>query len=604
MTLMLAQAVSAPLNYWPFVVLIISVGLIVLLITKLRLHAFIALILAAITAGLLTDINQLVDPKIRAAWDVPAKSKWIQAVELTATEFGMTAGKIGIVIALASIIGLCLMESGAADKVVRRFLAVFGEKRAGLAILVSGYILSIPIFFDTFFMLLLPLAVAMRLRTGKDYLLYIMAICCGGTVTHSLIAPHPGPLAMAESLKLDLGLTIMVGIVAGIIPTTCSWLAMKWVSRHLDVPLREVPGLSLADLRKNAQKPESELPPFWLSILPVILPILLISTASTFVAIQGKGFEKDNFKDAPAFVARLKANADPVAQYLNTQLTDKTRAALATSAPAQPSIACQELLVGDLNEVIRKKIVFDPARFQGVPLRPGTEELRQLAPQADNLVRLNRALLEDAFPAELTATRGMNATLYTAGAFWGNRNIALFVGAVLALLLLVRVRRGLTFARIAELIEPPFATAGVIILITSAGGAFGLMLKNAGVGDAVKSAVEGKAVNLLLLSWAVSAVIRVAQGSATVAMLTTSAMIYPIMSTGPALPYHPVYVFMAIGFGAMMLSWMNDSGFWVVGKLSGFTEKETLKSWTVVVSVNSLSGLLVCLVFSKILPLV
>jgi GntP family gluconate:H+ symporter len=108
----------------------------------------------------------------------------------------------------------------------------------------------------------------------------------------------------------------------------------------------------------------------------------------------------------------------------------------------------------------------------------------------------------------------------------------------------------------------------------------------------------------LLLSWAVAAVIRVAQGSATVAMLTTAAMIYPIMSGGAALPYHPVYVFMAIGFGAMFLSWMNDSGFWVVGKLSGFTESETLRSWTVVVTVNSVAGLMTCLVFSKLLPLV
>ena len=154
------------------------------------------------------------------------------------------------------------------------------------------------------------------------------------------------------------------------------------------------------------------------------------------------------------------------------------------------------------------------------------------------------------------------------------------------------------------LFRSPFATAGVIILITSAGGAFGLMLKNAGVGDAVKALVEGKDVNLLLLAWMVAAVIRVAQGSATVAMLTTAAMIYPIMSEAGVLPYHPVYIFLAIGFGAMICSWMNDSGFWVVGKLSGFTEKETLKTWTVAVTVNSLVGLVVCLVCSKFVPLI
>lgn len=589
-------AAAASPDYWPFAVLAISIALIVVMITVLKMHAFIALILAAITAGLL-------------AKSLPGEEKlghWVTAVEMTATEFGLTAGKIGIVIALASIIGLCLMESGAADKVVRRFLAFFGQKYAGEAILISGYILSIPIFFDTFFMLLLPLAVAMALRTGKNYLLYIMAICCGGTVTHSLVAPHPGPLAMAESLKLDLGITIMAGIAVGIVPTFCSWFVVKAINRRMAIPLRQVPGLELDALRKSAERPESELPPFWLSILPVVLPIVLISVASTFIAIQGKGFEGGHVRDAAALAERVKAQADPVAEFVAAQMTETNRALLAEYVPGdKPSSRLQEALIGTLNDIIRKQHVYDAERFELVRTRVYTQDLLALSPQADNLVRFNRALLEDAFAAELTSTTGMDTILYSWGTFWGNRNIALLIGAGLSLLLLVRQRKGLTLMQIARMIEPPFATAGVIILITSAGGAFGLMLKNAGVGEAVKALV-GTSVSggtLLLLSWIVAAVIRVAQGSATVAMLTTAAMIYPIMSEGGALPYHPVYVFMAIGFGAMFLSWMNDSGFWVVGKLSGFTEQETLKSWTVVVTVNSVSGLVVCLVLSKLLPL-
>lgn len=596
MTPLIAQTAGAAPDYWPFAVLAISVGLIITLITVLRVHAFMALIFAAFAAGLLA----------KTLPGEPEKSHWVQAVELTTSEFGVTAGKIGVVIALAAVIGLCLMESGAADKVVRRFLALFGEKRAGAAILVSGYILSIPIFFDTFFMLLLPLAVAMYLRTGRDYLLYIMAICCGGTVTHSLIAPHPGPLAMAESLKLDLGLTIMVGIVAGVIPVACSWLVMKWVNRRLTIPLREVPGLSLADLRANAGKPESELPSFGWSILPVILPIVLISGASTFVAIQGKGFETGDFKDAAAFVNRLRTGSDAAGQWLAGQLSAKTRQALAQRDPSQaPAPALKEALVGELNNLIRTgQLVTVPAL--ATAKRTDTAIAKAQNPQADNLVRLNRLLVEDAFAAELKPTTGMDPTLYTWGVFWGNRNIALLLGAGIALFVLVRQKKGLTLARIGEMIEPPFATAGVIILITSAGGAFGLMLKNAGVGDAVKALVgdDVSGTQLLLLSWLVSGVIRIAQGSATVAMLTTAAMIYPIMSGGAALPYHPVYIFMAIGFGAMICSWMNDSGFWVVGRLSGFTEKETLKTWTVALTVNSVAGLVVCLVFSKLVPLI
>ena len=594
LTPMLAAGSGVASDYWPFAVLGISVGLIVVLITVLRVHAFLALILAAFAAGLLAH----------SLPGEPDKSHWVQAVELTTTEFGTTAGKIGVVIALASVIGMCLMESGAADKVVRRFLALFGVHRAGLALLVSGYILSIPIFFDTFFMLLLPLAVALRLRTGRDYLLYIMAICCGGTVTHSLIAPHPGPLAMAESLKLDLGLTIMVGVVAGVIPVTCSWLVVRWINRRMDVPLREVPGLSLEQLRANAERPESDLPPFFWSILPVILPIVLISLSSSFIAIQGKGLEKPDVLQPGQLVRRLKSPPDPAVAWVTRQCSLRTRDLLGQAGEAAPSPVLLEAVLGELNGLMRTRRLAEVTELRAVTFRPETTALSQSAPQADNLVRLNRMVIEDVLAPGLRPTHGMNTTLYSWGVFWGNRNIALLLGALLAMGVLIRQRQGLTLARIAQLIEPPFATAGVIILITSAGGAFGLMLKNAGVGDAVKALVEGRDVNLLLLSWTVAAVIRVAQGSATVAMLTTSAMIYPIMSGGTPLPYHPVYLFMAIGFGAMMLSWMNDSGFWVVGKLSGFTERETLRSWTVVLTVNSLAGLAVCLLFSRLIPLI
>jgi GntP family gluconate:H+ symporter len=487
---LLAQLAAAGPDYWPFAVLLLSVVVIIMLITVMRVHAFVALILAAITAGLFARVGSLPGE--------PAKSHWLQAVELTTAEFGTTAGKIGVVIGLAAIISVCLMESGAADKVVRRFLAVFGEKRAGAAIVASSYILSIPIFFDTFFMLLLPLARALRMRTGRDYLLYVMAIVCGGTVTHSLIAPHPGPLAMAETLKVDLGLTILVGILTGVVPVTAAWMATKWLNRRIDIPLRETAGASMDDLKAIVGKPESELPSFFWSIIPVILPIALISLASFFDA----------------------ANKQPA------------------TFPA---------LIG---------------LFGGV----------------------------DSFKSAFRVVE-----------FIGNRNIALLAGAVISVGVLMR-QRGVSLAKIGEMIGPSLETAGMIILITSAGGAFGLMLKNAGVGEAIKSAAAGKEINLILLSWLVAAVIRVAQGSATVAMLTTAAMIYPIMSGGPALPFHPVYIFMAIGYGAMIFSWMNDSGFWVVGKLSGFTEKETLKTWTVVVTVVSVSGLIECLALSKLLP--
>jgi GntP family gluconate:H+ symporter len=589
-----AQVAGGSVDWWPFAVLVISVGLIIFLITVLKVHAFLALILAAFAAGLLSRPGKLEGE--------PLKSHWLQAIELTTTEFGVTAGKIGVVIALASVIGMCLMESGAADKVVRRFLAWFGERRAGAAIMISGYILSIPIFFDTFFMLLLPLARAMRIRTGKDYLLYVMAICCGGTVTHSLVAPHPGPLTMAEYLKIDLGLTIMVGIVFGIFPTLVSWFTVKWINRRMDIPLRETAGASLADLQNVVQKRDDELPSFFASILPVILPILLISLSSTLIAIQGKVFDEGDVADARSLALKLKQPDGAVSQYIGTYLSSANRAQLAqyNGTQAVPASLQKSLLDDINNQILRKQALHTNQWVTTLQLREETKRLMAKQLQAENLVRLNRMIMEDVFPAEFTRGAGMNPAMFQAGVFVGNRNVALLIGALIAIGVLMR-QRGFTIAKIGELIGPPFETAGVIILITAAGGAFGLMLKNAGVGDAVREVVAGKEVNLIFLSWLVAAVIRVAQGSATVAMLTTASMMYPI-TVAAGLPFHPIYIFLAIGFGAMFLSWMNDSGFWVVGKLSGFTEKETLKTWSVVLTVNSVAGLILTFICAKILP--
>lgn len=590
---LLAQVADGGVDLWPFAVLVISVGLIIFLITFLKVHAFLALILAAFAAGLLSRPGRLEGE--------PLKSHWLQAIELTTTEFGVTAGKIGVVIALASVIGMCLMESGAADKVVRRFLAWFGEKRAGAAIMISGYILSIPIFFDTFFMLLLPLARAMRIRTGKDYLLYVMAICCGGTVTHSLVAPHPGPLTMAEYLKIDLGLTIMVGIVFGVFPTLVSWFTVKWINRRMDIPLRETAGASLAELQNVVQKRDEELPSFFASILPVILPIALISLASTLIAIQGKVFDEGDLKDARSLALKLKQPGDPLSQHIAAHLSPGNRAELARYDGTQAVPArLQKSLLDDINNQVLRKQALHTNQWAAAPLREEARRLLARQPQAENLVRLNRMIIEDAHPAEIQRSAGMNSLVFQWGVFIGNRNVALLIGALLAIGVLMR-QRGFTLAKIGELIGPPFETAGVIILITAAGGAFGLMLKNAGVGDAVKAVVAGKEINLILLSWLVAAVIRVAQGSATVAMLTTASMMYPI-TVAAGLPFHPIYIFLAIGFGAMFLSWMNDSGFWVVGKLSGFTEKETLKTWSVVLTVNSVAGLVFTFICAKLLP--
>ena len=494
-------AVTSPsFDSWPFVVLAISVAFIIVGISKLRLHAFVALVLAALLAGLLTN---------KDSWDIVQKdgskktlTSMVGVVEMVSKGLGDTARDIAISIALAAIIGMCLMESGGADKVVRRFLAFFGEKRAGWALLWSTFILSAPIFFDTMFMLMAPLAMALRMRTGKDYTLYLMAVCCGGTVTHSMTVPHPGPVAVVEDLHLNVGESLLGGLLIGAITCVFGFMVSQWLNRKTDVPLRGSGTVNLEDLQGVSAKPESELPSFFWSITPVLLPIFLISLTTVFE--------------------------------------------LAHSGAA-------------------KNIGWGVAMVNA-----------------------------------LGGEQGFNAVRAWVD-FIGHKNIALFIGAAISLFVLAK-QRGFGLKKLEELVGPPLETAGMIILITSAGGAFGAALRSAGVGDAVKAVAQGYSMNLIFLGWLTAAVVRVAQGSATVAMLTTSSIMAPMLAGGD-LGCHPVYLFTAIGFGAMFLSWMNDSGFWVVNRLSGMTEKETLRTWSVQLTADSVIGLIVTLTLSKLLPM-
>jgi GntP family gluconate:H+ symporter len=184
--------------------------------------------------------------------------------------------------------------------------------------------------------------------------------------------------------------------------------------------------------------------------------------------------------------------------------------------------------------------------------------------------------------------------------FAGNRNMALLIGALLAMALVSR-QRGLSMQALGAMLGPALQTGGVIILITSAGGAFGAMLRHAGVGEAIREVALGREINLILLGWLVAVILKFSQGSGTVSALTAAAMMAGI-THGTDLPYHPMYLFLAIGFGALGLSWMNDSGFWIISRLSGMTERETLRTWTVLAFAMSLAGLLQTLVLAALFP--
>ena len=458
---------ESTISYWPLIVLLIGTLAIVLFIVVFRLHAFISLMLAAILVGIL---GQTVPEGVNA---------WVAAVENSMKEFGVTAGKVSFVIAIASVLGIALTESGAAEKIVNQLIKIFGEARASIALLIAGFILSIPVFFDTVFFLLVPLAIVLAQKTEKNFVLFIMAIGCGAVITHSVVPPTPGPLLMAESLNINMGLSIMVGIISGIIP---AFVGYKYSLRQNALMTILPPDFS-NNTNKSTEAPI--LPSFGTAMIPIVLPLFLIIAASVV-----------------------------------------------------------NIFYPDRNDFLSQSITF-----------------------------------------------------------LGNKNIAMFLGLLVALYLWAKHKK-LDLKGLGAQMERPLEIAGLIILITAAGGAFGAMIRNTGIGDMIQlMSANGFSINLVFVAWLMAAVVKFAQGSSTVAIITTAGIMSAIIST-TTLAFHPIYLYLAIGYGAMVGSWMNDSGFWIVGKLSGMTEKQTLQTWTTLLAVIGTVGGLQALMLSYLLPMV
>lgn len=457
------------MDVYPVVILLVGVATVVSMIMVLRINAFFALITAAIVVSLMSP------------GDTADKIKRV------ADAFGASAAGIGIVIALAAVIGKCLMDSGAADRIVRSFTRALGEDRAPIALMGSGFVLSVPVFFDTVFYLLVPLARSLWRRKRKNYVLFTTAIVAGGAVTHSMVPPTPGPLALADNLGIDLGVMILVGALVGLPMSIVGLFFCWWLNRWQEIPMRPYAGeTEVPELADN------ELPPLAMALLPVVLPVILIAA--------------------------------------NT----------AASALADPTSPEGQLLLG----------------ITGV---------------------------------------------------LGNPNLALLLSAGIAIFLVVKYR-GESLAAMSESIEHALMGGGVVILITAAGGAFGKVLAAAGIQGTIQSmlgdANEITGVTVLLAAFAVASLMKFAQGSGTVSMITTSAMFAAMGFSGEQLGFHMVYLATAIGSGSLVGDWMNNSGFWVFSKMSVFTTQETLKTWTLLTATLGFTGLIVTLVAALLVPLI
>lgn len=450
----------------PLVVLVLSMVLVIALIAVGRVHAFLALVLGALFVGV-------------AAPAVP----WADTAGVVAGEFGSVAGRIGLVIAFASIIGMALQRSGGASRISEAFLSLTGERRAHMSLWASGYVLSVPVFFDTVFYLLAPIARAMHQRTKHSYSLYLMATFAGAAATHVFVPPTPGPLAVAATLGVDLGQMMLVGITVAI-PASMAGIAYAlWANAYLTPQLTPLP-LSMAAPEAIEDTPEErvERPSLGFAFLPVALPVVLIGTRTILMALGATG----------PFAALMMLIGDP--------------------------------------------------------------------------------------------------------------NIALLLSAIVALIM-VRRACGWSLRQLGQFSEDSLGSAGSIILITAAGGAYGGMLTRAGVGNSLAALASEFQLPVMVLAFGMASLIKVAQGSSTVAMITTASILQGIYAASPAGLPAPVYAALAVSGGSLVGSWMNDSGFWVVSKMGGLSEADTFKTWTALAAVVGTTGFLIALLLSVLVPL-
>ena len=225
----------------PLAVVLIGVAVVVGGILALRLHPFLSLIAGAFVVAALSPTNQSIGKRV-------------------AEGFGNEAAEIGILIAMAAILGKTLMDSGAAERIVLSLQRALGEGQVALALAISGFVLASLVLSDTTFYLLIPLARVSSARSGRNYLLYILAIVAGAVMTHSLVPPAAGPAMVAGRLNVKLTTMMLGGVIVGAFALTSGFIYALWANRRWVIPLRNSAGVSTAELEAIAKRDEQALP--------------------------------------------------------------------------------------------------------------------------------------------------------------------------------------------------------------------------------------------------------------------------------------------------------------------------------------------------------
>jgi GntP family gluconate:H+ symporter len=409
------------------------------------------------------------------------------AVETTLRNgFGGILAYIGIVIALGTIIGVFLEKSGAAIKMADTILKATGPKRPELAISLIGWLVSIPVFCDSGYIILSALRKSVTKKAHVSATMMSIALATGLYASHTLVPPTPGPIAAAANLGLEnsLGLVILFGLLISLFPLAAGILWAVYIGQKVklseDIENEEALIYDLETEEKTIESKYGKLPGTFMSFSPIIIPIVLIALGTV------------------------------------------------TSLPGMAR---------------GPKLIIDFISFMGEPVT------------------------------------------------------ALLVGFLFALRLAPRMNEDVLMRWVGEGIR----TAGPFILITGAGGAFGAMIKATSIASFLGASMSGWSIGLLV-PFFIAAALKTAQGSSTTALVTTSALVAPLLgSLGLNSPIGSILTVMSIGAGAMIVSHANDSYFWVVAQFTGMDVKTAYKTLTMATLIQGLVTIAVVLFLSLIL---
>lgn len=446
----------------------LGIVLLLVLIIRFRLQPFVALLTVSIAVGLGAGLS------VTELFGTVQNSS---AVSIIQSGIGGILGQVAIIIGLGTMLGAILEVSGGAEVLGDRLLNLFGEKRAPLAMGLTGLIFGIPVFFDIGIFVLAPLVYAAAKRGGKSMVLYAMPLLGALSMTHAFLPPHPGPVAAAGLFHVQLGWMILMGAICGIPAVLATWAYAVWIGNRIFVPLPQ-DMVDAADEAKRVVAEERRAE----GVLPQENPVSLGS----------------------------------VAAIIGTPL-----------------------------------VLILIATFSSVAMGPGTL----------------RSVLQ----------------------FFGDPSVALTIALLLAYWLL-GFRRGWSRKSLERVSTASLKPIGNILLVVGAGGIFGAVLKGSGIAGALATSFHHVGLPVVVLAYLISLALRVAQGSATVAIVATAGIVQPMLAAGHYSQAHLALVIMAVSAGSIFASHVNDGGFWMVSKYFGITERDTLKSWTVLECVLSVAG--------------